>query len=486
MRMFLVGMCDIFLLLYLTALAEVEARPVSSITVQDFLQLKASKELLEQQEQSNKAALEGQEREASQLRKELAALMNERQRVESEKHKAERELALLQKSTIEQVERTRAESTEAIARLERLQEQVRKESEEREAKLTAQISERQATLEHERLKAEERTKQLALEEQRSVQLRSHIEQQQALVDAAKKTADEALADKVKALEDRQQALAEADQARKAREQALSYASQAISRAESGNELADVALRRAREAEQERLEARDRVKRITQSAATAFERNIKAKIVPVETAVHRRAVLGESVRRATLHLLPVQFGEELVLFVPLAHLGLADVDDVSEVKAVDIRIVGQRATRVYHSRQFPGLLAIVAPLQKAAVLPLRDSSVRSLMPTLMAVRSGAGAKVGDRIRDLSASHFLFPRDRLIEDRGQRLRLAVEGFRGTGDFGEQILMGDQIVDLDGNFLGLAGSVNEVTVISSLDEWQSFDIENGGLASLVESFK
>jgi hypothetical protein len=319
-----------------------------------------------------------------------------------------------------------------------------------------------------------------------VQLRSHIEQQQALVDEAKKTADEALADKVKALQERQQALAEADQARKAREQALAYASQAISRAESGNELADVALRRAREAEQERLEARDRVKRITQSAATAFERNVKAKIVSVETAVARRAVLGESVRRATLKLLPVQFGEESVLFTPLAHLGLADVDDASDVKVIEIRVDGQRTTRVYHSRNVPDLLAIVAPLQKASVLPLRDTSVPSLMPTLMAIRSGAGVKIGDRIRELSATHFLFPRDRLIEDRDQHLRLAVDGFRGTGDFGEQILMGDQIVDLDGNFIGLATSVNEVTVISSLDQWQSFDIENGGTASLLESFK
>ena len=48
MRMFLVGMCDIFLLLYLTALAQVDERGVSDLTVADYTQLQSSQEVLKQ------------------------------------------------------------------------------------------------------------------------------------------------------------------------------------------------------------------------------------------------------------------------------------------------------------------------------------------------------------------------------------------------------------------------------------------------------
>ena len=59
MRMFLVGMCDVFLLLYLTALAQMEQRPASRLTVQDYQTLKAAHELLEKQGAVTKSAAGG-------------------------------------------------------------------------------------------------------------------------------------------------------------------------------------------------------------------------------------------------------------------------------------------------------------------------------------------------------------------------------------------------------------------------------------------
>ena len=45
---------------------------------------------------------------------------------------------------------------------------------------------------------------------------------------------------------------------------------------------------------------------------------------------------------------------------------------------------------------------------------------------------------------------------------------EGFRGTGNYAEYIVKGDQIVDLGGNFLGLAYKKNTILRIDNLKGW------------------
>jgi hypothetical protein len=476
MRMFLVGMCDIFLLLYLTALAEVEARPVSALTVQDFIQLKESKELLEKQDEGRLAALEAKEREAVDLRKKLAALMSDKQRIESEKRKTDLDFDSTKKSQ-EQLQKAVADSTERAAQLEKIQEEARKAFEEREARLAARVAERELDLERHRSTAEERAKQLAAEEQKSLQLVSEVQRQQTLADEARRKAEEALVE-------RERALAEAQSARQAREQALSVASQAISQAEAGKNLADVALRRAREADVERSEARERVQKITQSATTAFARNIERKIIKVDVVVTRRALLGDSKNQTVLSLLPVASGQEQVVFAPISDLGLSGIDDPQELKSLDIRVSGQSATRVYRASFLPELLAIVVPAEGGAALPVTETNARSFMPTLMAVRTGAVRGFGDKIRELATTHFLFPRDRLTQEGERNLRYSVAGLRGTGDFGEQILKGDQIVDLEGNFIGVARTANDIVIIPSLEGWRAFDIGAGELRSFTET--
>ncbi len=484
MRMFLVGMCDIFLLLYLTALAEIEARPTSALTVQDFIQLKESKELLEKQEKSRLAALEAKEIEAAELRRKLTALASDRERIESEKRKAELNFDSSKRKSNEELLKTRAELTERARRLEKMQEDARKAFEEREARLATRVAERELELVNAQRAAEQRAEQLAAQEQKSLQLTSEVQRQQMLADEARRKAEEALSEREQALAERQKALAEAESARQAREQALTYASQALSQAEAGKNLADVALRRAQEAELERSAARQKVQKITQSAATAFARNIEGKIVPVEVSVLRRALLSDSKRQAGLSLLPIAYGNERVVFAPISHLELSEVDNPQDLKALDIRISGQPATRVYRTAAWPELIAIAVPLEVASVSPVDAASVRSFMPTLMSVRTGVHRGFGDRIRELARTHFLFPRDRLTQEGVHQLRFSAVGFRGTGDFGEQILQGDQIVDLEGNFIGVARTANDVVMIPNLEAWKAFDLRGGDLGSLAET--
>jgi hypothetical protein len=484
MRMFLVGMCDIFLLLYLTALAEVEARPTSALTVQDFVQLKEAKELLEKQEQARAAALQAKEREAVELRNKLAALTSDKERIESEKRKAESNFDSSKKKSEEELRRAAVEFTERAKQLEKMQEEARKAFEEKEARLATQVAERELELSNERRVAAQRAEQLAAQEQKSLQLVSEVQRQQALADEARRKAEEALSEREKALAERQKALTEAEDARQAREQALTYASQALSQAEAGKNLADVALRRAQEAELERSAARQKVQKITQSAATAFARNIEGKIVSVEVAVSRRALLGDSKRQSALSLLPIIYGNERVVFAPVSHLELSGIDDPQDLKALDIRISGQPATRVYRAASFPELLAIAVPAEVESVSPIEADNVRAFMPTLMSVRTGAERSLGDRVRELAVNHFLFPRDRLTQEGAYQLRFVTAGFRGTGDFGEQILKGDQIVDLEGNFIGIARTANDIVMIPDLDGWRAFDIGAGDLLPLAET--
>jgi hypothetical protein len=455
MRMFLVGMCDIFLLLYLTALAEVEARPVSALTVQDYKQLEKSKEQLEKQEKSREASLEAKEREALDLQKKVAALMQDMQRIQSEKSKLDHQVAATRKLSDEQIKKVQTEAAERAARLERLQEEARKSFEEREAKLAAQV--------------EERAQKLAVEEQKSLELTSRLQLQQTLAEEARRKAEEASAE-------RERALAEAESARQAREQALTYASQAISQAQTGKNLADLAFRRAQQADVERSEARSRVQKITQSAATAFARNVERKIVRIEVTATRRGLLRDSRSQAELSLLPVSFGNERVVFAPIAHLGLSGIEEKDVLKSVDVRVADSSATRAYRSKSVPDMIAIVVPSDVAASTPVGETGIRSFMPTLMAVRTGAEREISDRIRELAVTHFLFPRDRLTQDGDRRVRYTAEGFRGTGDFGEQILKGDQIVDLEGNFVGIAHTANDILVIPDLQGWSEFDMSSG----------
>lgn len=484
MRMFLVGMCDIFLLLYLTALAEVEARPTSALTVQDFIQLKESKELLEKQEKSRLEALEAKEIEAAELLSKLTDVANEKERIESEKRKTELDFESSKRKSDEELLKTKAELTEQARRLEKMQEDARKAFEEREARLATRVAERELELVQARQAAEQRAEQLAAQEQKSLQLNSEVQRQQMLADEARQKAEEALSEREQALADRQKALAEAESARQAREQALTYASQALSQAESGKNLADVALRRAQQAELERSAARRKVQKITQSAATAFARNIEGKILSVEVTVSRRALLGDSKRQAGLSLLPIAYGNERVVFAPISQLELAELDDPRDLKALDIRIAGHSVTRVYRTAPWPELIAIAVPQEVASVSPVDAAHVRSFMPTLMSVRTGAHRGFGDRIRKLAGTHFLFPRDRLTQEGVHQLRFLAEGFRGSGDFGEQILQGDQIVDLEGNFIGIARTVNDVVMIPNLEDWRAFDLRGGDLLSLAET--
>jgi len=82
---------------------------------------------------------------------------------------------------------------------------------------------------------------------------------------------------------------------------------------------------------------------------------------------------------------------------------------------------------------------------------------------------------DRIRGVSEDYFIFKRDRLLMITEDEFYFDHQGFRGTRNYAEYIVKGDQIVDLGGNFLGFAYKKNTIMRIDDLKGWRSIPLHD-----------
>jgi hypothetical protein len=98
-----------------------------------------------------------------------------------------------------------------------------------------------------------------------------------------------------------------------------------------------------------------------------------------------------------------------------------------------------------------------------------------MPVLFSIRSQKISGVMDRMRGISNDFFIFKRDQLLMITTDEFYFEHEGFRGTGNYAEYIVEGDQIVDLEGNFFGFAYKKNKILRIDSLEGWHEFSIND-----------
>ena len=106
-----------------------------------------------------------------------------------------------------------------------------------------------------------------------------------------------------------------------------------------------------------------------------------------------------------------------------------------------------------------------------------------MPTLVAVRNNPIQKFSDKIRDLDTVKVFIQRDKLQKVSKGNFVYKAEGFRGTGDYGEVVMTGDQIVDLDGNLLGIAIDRNKISSVGKAEEWEMYEADPKTLVSLFK---
>lgn len=540
MRMFLVGMCDIFLILYLTTLSQVNPFHNSFLTVDDYNKLKESKIQAEQDTEKsyaqilklkdNISVLDEQKKKALQStlsaksetekmmqlikveNKKVAAIETKLSKAISEKDEFDRllqksqedeqkSLEIVKESQIE-TEKTKEREQRALKSLEEIQivlENSRKKemhalqivrSVQIEAKKTKEGEQRALkTAENLRLEAEEakRREEYALklaEEAKSKEeeARKSEEEARQSEEIARKIAEEERLNAAKASENEATALNLAELANNQKEIALKDAGIA-------REAEVKALTVARIAQSETTLVKSKIQSIIQPADNAYNKNIIDKLVQFTVTIDYK----EHIRRVpdkviTMQGLPVKMGDEYVLFALSDQIGLDSSSTHDNYVTYNITVNDKPVTKLYVKPGEVKIAALVISGEIEHCLPVGKTGVfSSYMPVLFSLRNHKLLGVMDRIRGVSNDYFIFKRDRLMMITEDEFYFDHEGFRGTGNYAEYIVKGDQIVDLGGNFLGLAYKKNAIIRIDDLKGWHSIsmhDIPGRQLANHIDN--
>ena len=491
MRMFLVGMCDVFLLLYLTALAEIDSRPVSRLTVRDYAALQQSRDDLERRREESESVLISKAEQLRKAEERIAQLEKQAKRLaeeaaaagrlrETQKKESAKSADIQQKLSAE-----KAEIERKLAEARRLSEEERRRQEEQQrmlAEIRARAMKQEQSLEEARREADE--KQRVLEEAKRL-----AEEQKRLAEEARVRAEASAKEAEIARLAAEESAKEAEQAKKGQAEAKLTAklagmreSAAMERRRAAEEQADQARHAAEEANRESRAAQDKVKEVIQPAQKAYVDNVRSRTVSLSIHLGVKGMLGTSEQSIALFGVPVRVNKERLVFVPLEQTGLGDIDSAESVESLSIWAERKPVETIYLRTEKPLIVALVIEGSGAASAPLVALSLQDYMPTLIAVRNGSPMYFRDRIRDLSREFFVFQRDRMKLAGRSRLEYSARGFRGTGDYGERLLPGDQIVDLEGRFIGLAVDENTINAIEDISAWQRISLKSPPRESLV----
>lgn len=458
MKMFLVVMCDIFLILYLTALSQVNEQHLSDLTVDDYRNLEISAE-------EHKLLALAREQELTTTGDLLEKLKEQMRLADLEKKKLEKELVNVKQAAEKSAETVSNKEQQYLAALK--ESQLTKEQLEQ-----AQRQQQELKVQMAKVVSSERELQERLKE-----IRDQMQKTRSQAELAEKQRKDAEAE---AFKSRQLA----EQARKREELALQQASEAagavieaksetfgaLTRAEQAEKQAKSAKRQVVSVTKEMTKTKTKLKAVTQPASKAYHVNLQSRIVAVRVQYRTGTSFGSGKKKDfSLKGLPVKVGIESIVFFPQDQV-FPD-SRKRRFKYFNISLNEQLVKKVYVSNTRPRVVGIVLPTgQNPAKMPLAKSSkLEDYMPTLFAVRNGARMKFGDRLRSLDKELYLFQRDRLTLDEQGYLEYSSKGFRGSKDFGERIVKGDQVVDLEGALLGVATDENVIRPIRDINGWK-----------------
>jgi len=578
--MFLVGMCDIFLILYLTTLSQVNQNKTSHLTVDDYNKAKEEETLAKEDAEKTKI-------EVSELKNSALELANEKKRALQLADYAEAEaIAIFKQLEQSEEERKKAKEAEAKALISAKLEQekalqtkdllakaiskkddfVSKLQEAEKSKLIAlkQYEEEKLKLETilrnkenvikvakevkeakqnelEALKKAEDAKQKeaealkialtakkdaesakekeknALELKLKLQLeaetaRKNREEALRLSIIAKKKEEEALDLQKKALLEAQKAKEEKEkalaQARKAQEEARiakENEAKALDLANSAQEettrayalkeaavqgqrvaekKAATAMSIASEAKRETAATNKKIRTITQTADNAFDDNIKDKIITVKVVIEYGSRSSKK-RDKTIFLqgVPVKVNNRLFIFTLVDQIGLWKSFSPEKYLSYKITVDGQPISNLYIKPGTTKIAALEIENNIGHSLPLGEIyDFSSYMPVLFSIRGQSDLGVVDKVRGVGDDFFVFKRDYLRMISMDEFYFGTEGIRGTGDYSEYIIKGDQIVDLGGKFVGLAYKKNTIMRIYKLKGWHKISINDLPAPDLV----
>lgn len=450
MRMFFTGLTDLFLILYLTSIASNPAP--SGLTVDDFYKLKSLHETMQTEKDKSEQDFEDKLRLAGRQ------LVHEQARVK------EAEASL----------RSRDEKLAQIDQDLRLKDDLLKEKEQALAQLDQAIKDKEASWQTKEATYKTAVganqmlaRKLALEA-RKAQL--EVDQVQKQAAEAGQTAREAQVAQQKALALKEAALQEKDEAERRALEAL----EARSKAESAK---DAALKAAREANRIKEAAQKKagklavaIEGIQQDSREAYQKNVRPLMqrltVTYEAEVSKNTT---AVYKRELDLLPVQINGQVFVFFPSQHAGFSRRYD-SPPKGLEIIYKGKKITRVWMNMG-SDLIAVALPGYNGRVSrpQLSIGGIDQLMPVLLALRDNADRDITNLFRGLSADYFVVSRDNLTAGEKGEMVHFIKGWRGTGKRAERVMQGDQLVDLNARFIGIAKDADHIVRINTLKGWE-----------------
>lgn len=434
MRMFLIGMCDIFLILYLTAIANVQ--PTSVLTMEDFYTLKQQHEQLQADTKEKQKKLQEKivkaQTEKDQLTSKLDAEKNKIKKIEKSLSISDTERAKINKDLQDKVD-------------------VLKRKEESLAKLNEEIKRKEAAQRN-----LEETFQKELKDQEKIAFKA--------LEEAKAIKEEATAMQKKAMQEKAAAEQKASAALKQRTQAEAAKKKALQNAAA-------AKTERQKAEQQAQQLAEAVQQMKQSGETAYNKNIRPRLQTINITYERDVSNDTLIYERELTLLPVKVDGQVYGIFPSKQIGFLSRSDKAPDKLV--MTYQKRNLKSGWINKEDDLVAILLPgYTESVYTPYPpDTPLTELMPALLSVRNNGNVSLADKIRNLSDSYFIVNRDYLEPDDKGGFEYTVSGFRGTGTRAERVVRGDQLVDLNGRLIGIASETDYVVRLTNLNGWEKF---------------
>lgn len=461
--MFLVCITDIFLLLYLTAVANVQ--PTTILTVEDFYKLKSMHQELAGEKLKTEEQLKAELRRELEARAMLTAKLNrERSRLDD-----------MQKTLLDSVS-----ERERINQDLRFKEDMLKAREKLLEDLNQQITTKEADWE----KIKDTYKQ-ELEQQKAVvegarrhaqrfeaeakDARILADQMQLEADQAYETADMAQAVKEKALRLQVQALEEKMEAERLAAEAK--VAQETAEKEKKKALEDMQTAKAekKQAEQKVRMLAATIDEIKQDGETAYQDNVLPRLKALDVTWKRKIADNFTVYERKLTLLPVKIGSKVYVVFPSRQIGFTGRSD-RKPDGLSIMYGEQKISNGWIQKEDDLITIELLRFTGDVDEPFgADTAILKLMPALLALRNNGNVSIQDKIRGISDDYFIVNRDYIEPDGEGVLKFAMAGFRGTGLRAERIARGDQLVDLNGRFIGVANTANHIIRFDTLDGWE-----------------
>ena len=462
MRMFLVEMCDVFLILYLTTLVQVPGSRTSGVTVEDYYALQDTEQRLRKESEQSAAEVKRSQADVKKLAADLRRRELALESAKLEGKKTEEEYSRAEQQSMLQLK----EKQELILSLTA----ARQALETRVAQLSGDVTQAaERVKQFEAAALQEREMRAQLRKEADDALRQ-AEEASARAREAQRQAEEALLAKHVAEQEKFEAVQRAGYAESKKQKALALAKQAAEVAEISSLAAARAAWRADSAVGDSRSAFNQLKAVTQPVQSAYDKNIAGRIVTVQVVFEEEQLFGPRSTELFLRGVAVEWQGESVVFFPVAHMGFDK--DMRNVRRAEAGVAGKSIQAMLVNPRTPGLAALILPenMVSAPAAVKRAALPELHMPTLIAVRNGSRFNKEDRMLGVSRDYFYFPRERLVSAGDGVLEYRVEGERGTKDYAEKLILGDQIVDLDGNFIGIAAQDDRVILIDDPSNWRT----------------